>query len=147
MIGKSNKRGMLKKLAALSLAMVMVFGSAVSVSAATLKDVFDANYYAENNEDVKAVYGNNAKALYNHYRTFGRTEGRQMSELIDVVAYRNAYPDLDAAFGNNWDAYVNHYLTYGVEEGRDSFGSFDARAYADRYPDVKAAFGYDVLKL
>lgn len=147
MFGKTNKRGMAKKLMALSLAGVMMFGSAVTASAATLKDVFDAKYYAETYDDLEAAFGDNSKALYNHYRAYGSKEGRQMSALIDVVAYRNAYPDLDAAFGNNWDAYVNHYLTYGIEEGRDSFGSFDARAYADRYPDLKAAFGYDALAL
>lgn len=147
MMEKKNKRGMFRRAMALSLAGTMMFGGAASVSAATIKDVFDAKYYSESNEDLQKAFGTNEKALYNHYRTFGRKEGRQMSELIDVEKYRNAYPDLDAAFGNDWNAYVNHYITFGFEEGRESFGTFDARAYADRYPDLKEAFGYDVLKL
>lgn len=85
--------------------------------------------------------------MYKHYKTFGKSEGRTSTALIDVQKYRAAYPDLDAAFGDNWDAYVNHYIKYGFSEGRNSFGTFDARAYADRYPDLKAAFGYDVLAL
>ncbi len=145
---RSAKRsGMARRMTALVLAGVLTFGGTATVSAATLKDVFDAQFYAEKYTDLKDAFGTNKKALYKHYKTFGKTEGRTSTELIDVAAYRAAYPDLDAAFGDNWNAYVNHYLEYGFAEGRDSFGTFDARAYADRYEDLKEAFGYDVLAL
>lgn len=137
----------MKQMLALALAGVMVFGSAVTTEAATLKDVFDAQYYSETYSDLNSAFGTNKTALYKHYRTTGKAEGRNATALIDVQKYKDAYPDLAAAFGDNWDAYVNHYIKYGFNEGRNSFGTFDARAYADRYPDLKEAFGYDVLAL
>ena len=145
---RSAKRsGMARRITALVLAGVLTFGGTATVSAATLRDVFDAQYYSETYSDLKDTFGTNQTALYKHYKTFGKSEGRTSTALIDVQKYRAAYPDLDAAFGDNWDAYVNHYIKYGFSEGRNSFGTFDARAYADRYPDLKAAFGYDVLAL
>lgn len=38
--------------------------------------VFDPVYYAQNNPDVVAAFGNDANALYNHYVNYGRKEGR-----------------------------------------------------------------------
>ena len=38
--------------------------------------VFDAEYYAETYPDVKAAFGDNKEALYNHYLRFGKVEGR-----------------------------------------------------------------------
>lgn len=38
--------------------------------------VFDPVYYAENNPDVEAAVGNDANALYSHYVTYGKAEGR-----------------------------------------------------------------------
>ncbi len=143
----AKRSGMARRITALVLAGVLTFGGTATVSAATLRDVFDAQYYSETYSDLKDAFGTNQTALYKHYKTFGKSEGRTSTALIDVQKYRAAYPDLDAAFGDNWDAYVNHYIKYGFNEGRNSFGTFDARAYADRYPDLKAAFGYDVLAL
>lgn len=39
--------------------------------------IFDAEYYAQNNPDVVAVYGTDKELLYSHYVNSGRTEGRQ----------------------------------------------------------------------
>lgn len=38
--------------------------------------VFDANYYAANNPDVVAALGTSEAAMYQHYQTFGKNEGR-----------------------------------------------------------------------
>ena len=143
----AKRNGMARRITALVLAGVLTFGGTATVSAATLRDVFDAQYYSETYSDLKDTFGTNQTVLYKHYKIFGKKEGRTSTALIDVQKYRAAYPDLDVAFGDNWDAYVNHYIKYGFNEGRNSFGTFDARAYADRYPDLKAAFGYDVLAL
>lgn len=129
------------------LVLAMLVGTTVSAKTTTPKDVFDANYYSQTYSDLNAVFGKDAKALYNHYVKFGQKEQRVFTELIDLKKYREAYADLNAAFGDNWNAYLNHYVTFGIKEGRNSFGTFDARAYADRYPDLKKAFGYDVMAL
>lgn len=115
----------------------------LKVQAAGLEDVFVAGYYAGRYADLKDAFGEDEKALYQHYLTYGLSEGREMSPVIDVVKYRKAYGDLDAAFGDDWGAYVDHYFRYGAAEGRKAGISFDPVAYAEAYPDVKAAYGDD----
>lgn len=117
--------------------------SSLEVSAATLKDVFCAEYYADSYPDLKAAFGYNEKALYRHFLKYGIKENRQCSPIIDIVKYRSSYADLEEAFGNNWDAYVNHYFEYGIKEQRDGGGDFDPVAYAKAYGDIEAAFGND----
>lgn len=131
-----------KKLVILTAVGALTVGS-LSVSAAGLRDVFDAKYYADTYEDLKKAYGYDEEALFNHYVTWGLTEGRSMNPVFDVQAYRNAYGDLNEAFGEDWDAYVNHYFAYGMKEGRNSGILFDPVAYAEAYPDIKEAFGDD----
>lgn len=98
-------------LAAVALSTVMV--NTLSASAASVKDIFNAEYYEEQYSDLKAAFGDNKAALYNHYIQYGLSEKRNASPVLDVVAYREKYEDLDAAFGNDWNAYVNHYFTSG----------------------------------
>ncbi len=45
---------------------------------AVMKDgqIFDAEYYAAHNPDVAAAVGTDAKALYQHYESAGKAEGR-----------------------------------------------------------------------
>lgn len=136
-----------RKALAVALAGSMVLGSAISSQAAALKDVFDAKYYTVTYKDVSEAFGTDEEALYNHFRTYGLTEGRVMNELINVQKYREAYPDLNEAFGDNWDAYVEHYISHGFAENRNSFGTFDARYYMERYPDLREVFGDDILAL
>lgn len=40
-------------------------------------DNFDPVYYAENNPDVVAIYGDSPEALYKHYLDYGKAEGRK----------------------------------------------------------------------
>lgn len=96
----------------------VMFAGSLNASAAGIKDVFDAKYYADANADLKAIYGYDDKALFNHYMTYGLSEGRCGSPTFNAAEYRKAYPDLEAVFGDDWDAYVNHYYTCGVTEGR-----------------------------
>ena len=107
-----------KALSMLAAAAAVLMIGRLDVSAAGVKDVFDAEYYANSYPDLKAVYGDNAALLFEHYMTVGIEEGRVGSPVFDIVAYRNGYPDLEAAFGDNWAAYADHYLTSGEAEGR-----------------------------
>lgn len=132
-------------LAAVALSTVMA--NTLSASAASVKDIFNAQYYEEQYADLKTAFGDNKAALYNHYIQYGLSEKRNASPVLDVVAYREKYKDLDAAFGDNWDAYVNHYFTSGIKEHRSSGTNFDPIAYADKYPDIKAAFGDDYMAI
>lgn len=116
-----------KGTAVLLMAAAVLSGS-MNVSAAGLRDVFDAEYYAETDPELKAAFGDDAEALFQHYVTYGLSQGRAGSRTFNVVEYRNAYADLNAAFGDNWDAYVDHYLTCGIAEGRT------AGVYGDTAP-------------
>lgn len=80
--------------------------------------IFDAVYYAAAYPDVVAVYGTGEAALYQHYVTFGRAEGRQGSADFDPVFYAATYPDVVAAYGYNEAALYQHYITVGKREGR-----------------------------
>ncbi|MCM1103570.1 MAG: hypothetical protein NC409_05635 [Clostridium sp.] len=103
---------------ALAVAAVSVSACSMSVSAAEVKDVFDASYYADSYADLKEAFGYDEGALLQHYMTYGLNEGRVASTVLNVAEYRAAYADLEEAFGDDWNAYVNHYYTYGITEGR-----------------------------
>lgn len=124
-----------------------LLASTFSVSAANLKDIFDAGYYADSYKDLKEAFGDDEEQLYQHFLSYGLDEERNMSPILDVVAYREAYPDLDAAFGDDWDAYVNHFFTYGAYEMRDKGVLFNPVIYAAAYSDVAEAYGDDLLAI
>lgn len=128
-----------KKLAALAAAAAVVTALTppLSISAAGVKDVFDASYYADSYADLKEAFGYDADALLLHYMTFGLNEGRSASTVFNAAEYRSAYPDLDAAFGDNWNAYVDHYYTVGITEGRTAGVS----GASDSAPSDTAAAG------
>lgn len=75
---------MKKKMICALIATVLCLSSGMTAMAApeTMPDggIFDAEYYAENNPDVVAVFGTDKNALYSHYVNFGRAEGRQPYE-------------------------------------------------------------------
>lgn len=66
------KKGKLIAIVGMALAM----GSAFPVSAAESLADFDYQTYADTYPDLKAAFGYDAAALYNHYVTNGKAEGR-----------------------------------------------------------------------
>jgi len=80
--------------------------------------VFNPNYYVSRYPDLKAAFGNDANALWNHFVTFGMNEFRQASEEFDPVYYRKNNPDVEQAFGDNRPMYYFHYVACGKKEGR-----------------------------
>ncbi len=90
-----------------------------AASPRTVRDIFDAKYYADTYPDVYDLFGYNWDMLYTHFMTQGIYEGRCASTLLDVAQYRRENADLDAMFKDDWDAYVAHYFTRGIREGRD----------------------------
>lgn len=91
--------------------------------------IFDAEYYANTYPDVKAALGTNETVLYQHYKNYGRAEGRKACEIaFDPVFYANTYPDVKAALGNDADKLYQHYIQYGIAEGRKGTADTDAEA-------------------
>lgn len=135
----------LKKLTRIILIVaVLLLLSIVPVNAVVFNAAFDSDFYVNCYPDLKAAFGNDANAAYNHYLTYGIKEGRIASPVFDVKAYIRNYPDLQAAFGNDYEAAYNHFLTNGMNEGRLASDSFNVQVYIANYPDLQAAFGNDV---
>ena len=131
----------MKRMVVAIMAGTMLLTNGLQVNAAGLRDVFDAEYYANQYKDLKDAFGTNEEALYQHFLDYGVKEGRVMNPIIDVAAYREKYEDLDKAFGDNWDAYVDHYFTYGVKENRDNGTDFDLKKYMAAYEDLREELG------
>lgn len=81
--------------------------------------IFDATYYADNNEDLKAAFGYNEALLFEHFMKVGMDEGRQASEEFNVQSYRARYYDLRKVYGDKLRLYYFHYLYIGKDEGRN----------------------------
>ena len=110
----------LKTVFTLSIAVTFLLSASLNVSAAGVRDIFDAELYAQTYPDLAVAFGHDEEALYQHYISCGIAEGRIASTVLDIAKYRDMYPDLAAAFGDNWDAYADHYLTCGIAEGRSN---------------------------
>ena len=82
--------------------------------------VFDSTYYANKYSDLKQAFGNDQKALFNHFIKFGMNEARQAKETFNVNVYKANYSDLRDAFGNNLPLYYQHYITNGIKENRNA---------------------------
>lgn len=135
----------LKKLTRIILLVaVLLVLSIVPVNAVVFNAAFDSDFYVNCYPDLKAAFGNDANAAYNHYLTYGIKEGRIASPVFDAKAYIRNYPDLQAAFGDDYVAAYNHFLTNGMNEGRLASDSFNVQVYIANYPDLQAAFGNDV---
>ena len=79
--------------------------------------VFDAEYYSENNWDLREKFGTDSEKLLEHFVNYGIDEGRRASSNFDVVYYKTVNSDLASL--SNKEA-VAHYLSYGIGEGRSS---------------------------
>lgn len=80
--------------------------------------VFDPEYYANRYPDLRATFGSDSKALWDHFCCFGMTEFRQASDEFDPVYYKSMYADLQAAYGSDNPMYYFHYVAAGKSEGR-----------------------------
>ncbi len=80
--------------------------------------VFDAQFYASNYPDLYAAFGNNEKALFDHFLNNGMKEGRRGNAAFDPRYYKERYTDLQVAFGDDYTQYYMHYITCGSVEGR-----------------------------
>ncbi len=123
-----------KRIVAAAIMMVMVVaGSSMSAEAANFNPAFYAAKYA----DVRAAFGADANALYNHYITCGQKEGRTpdtnaeggaaVNGIAGVTAkfnpafYAEEYADVRTAFGADANALYNHYISHGQKEGRKPY--------------------------
>ena len=82
--------------------------------------VFNPQYYSNKYSDLKKAFGNNEKALFKHFCSYGMKQGRQAIATFNVHTYKQNYSDLRKAFGANLPLYYRHYIEYGKKERRKS---------------------------
>lgn len=93
-------------------------GSNYTYNGMDYSPVFDASYYLKKYKDLKAAFGTNKTAAFEHFIQYGMKEARQASANFNVEVYKKKYADLRKAFGNDTAAYYRHYIQYGKTEGR-----------------------------
>lgn len=105
-------------------------------------DVYDTNYYAQNNADVYEALGNDPDALIAHFVNFGMSEGRCAKDNFNVIEYMYGIynEDLRQVYGADIKSYYYHYMNCGKTEGRsvsDYNSVFNPKYYLKHNPDVK----------
>lgn len=108
--------------------------------------VFDYQYYADNNSDLKEKYGYNESKLYDHFVTEGMKEGRSSSAVFNVKYYLENNSDLAMTFGNDYSAACNHFMNYGYLEYRKSSPEYDNTFYKYYYQDLTALTPLQLMK-
>lgn len=102
-------------------------GNSVQAATKTMADggKFDAAFYASSYPDVVAVLGKSEKVLYNHYKAYGKAEGRlpyagaaPEASAFDAAYYAARYPDVVKAMGSDPAMLKLHYDLAGKAEGR-----------------------------
>ena len=131
---------------------------------------FDVLSYYNRYPDLRRAFGANLTALYGHYLSSGRAEGRIATgcdSLAGAVVsqggtdYSPVY-DFDFYTSNNGDvlnafttvkgglkfvddaAVLRHFVSCGMAEGRRGNESFDVYGYRNRYADLRKAFGMNL---
>ena len=99
---------------------------------------FFPEYYLAKYGDLRAAYGTNQGAAWQHYAAFGIKEGRSGNPFFDPSFYRDCNPDLRAFDG---PTLLDHWIRSGISEGRRGSRYFWINYYIDVSPDLKAAFG------
>ena len=131
---------------------------------------FDVLSYYNRYPDLRRAFGANLAALYSHYLSSGRAEGRiatGCASLAGAVASQGGTdysPVYDFGFytSNNGDvlsafttvkgglrfvddaAVLRHFVSCGMAEGRRGSDSFDVYGYRNRYADLRKAFGQNL---
>lgn len=80
--------------------------------------VFNPTYYANKYPDLKAAFGTNSTALFDHFCSNGMKEARIASANFNVNVYKNNYADLRNVFGDKFPLYYKHYIVNGYNEKR-----------------------------
>ena len=80
--------------------------------------VYNYKDYLQYNPDLRTVFGENQKALFEHFINSGMKEGRQGCSKFNLDIYKSSNSDLVEAFGDDNVKYYEHYISSGNAEGR-----------------------------
>lgn len=131
--------------------------------ALTIQDLFDSDYYLEQNPDVKAAVDSkkvNTVTLltlvkqpdsaeeiagdyslaWQHFQQVGQIEGRDPSSFFDTEFYLSQNPDVAQAIASGqFKSAIEHYEKVGQLEGRQPIPGFNEPLYLQQNPDVAQA--------
>lgn len=80
--------------------------------------VYDTEYYAAHNPDLRKAGIFSDMDLANHFLMFGMNELRKANETFSARVYKENNEDLRKAFGDDNKQYYIHYINYGHKENR-----------------------------
>ena len=125
------------------------------------------SYYNEY-PDLRTAYGTDLARYYEHYMSYGKSEGRHATGCSKIKGLRTSSGGVDYApvydpgyyLSRNGDveeactkvsdcgvtmlddgAVLRHFIRYGMAEGRRGSEAFDVYGYKTRYLDLRKAFG------
>lgn len=110
------------------------------------KVLFDAEYYADCNYDLKNAYGYNKKDLYNHWKTYGRSEGRSINIAFDLDYYLYNNPDVMNTYGLDYNSTFLHFVRFGYMEYRPMSLVFNCSYYRYYYSDLQNMTSYELIQ-
>lgn len=91
-------------------------------------EVFNADVYRANNQDVVSALGNDDNVLYNHWIRYGIKEGRKGSKIFDPKYYIEHNEQVQKECGNDYMKAYEHYITTGYNKG---FEAIAKNVYGD----------------
>ena len=125
-------------------------GLTVSASPQTMPDgtVFDAEYYAQANLDVAAVYGTDESILYQHYLNFGKAEGRRACAQSQNAGATEGSVLIEPGDENYWRAgYLSVGFNYKLNPGENEWNwSSDEPAYGYTRQDMRNDPYYQAMR-
>ncbi|TVU54119.1 MAG: energy transducer TonB, partial [Arthrospira sp. PLM2.Bin9] len=106
-----------------------------------IEQLFDEEVYLAQNPDL-AQFKLELEAagfefnLREHFREFGKFEGREFSAFFSVTRYLEKNTDISLVI--NREEAFSHFLDFGLNEGREFSDFFSASFYAEANPDLAA---------
>ncbi len=78
---------------------------------------FQCRNYLASHSDLINAYGLDISAARDHYKNYGKNEGRLL-DTFDEKIYLASHEDLINAYGLDIDGAIDHYINHGFKEGR-----------------------------
>ncbi|PSF31178.1 hypothetical protein C7H19_23250 [Aphanothece hegewaldii CCALA 016] len=103
----------------------------------------DAAQYGASYNDLIDAFGDNLTAFSQHYRDFGRTEGRN-PDIFEEYRYVASNPELIPVIGTNSEAAAVNYITEGYAAGKQK-DTFDSYRYLAGYDDLLDFYNQDAV--
>ncbi|MCC2596695.1 hypothetical protein LKR43_10120 [Pusillimonas sp. MFBS29] len=112
----------------------------------TSSPFFNAHWYLSKNPDVAQAVARGEMTAEQHFKLYGKAEGRAPSPLFDGAWYLAQNPDVAEAQAAGQITAYDHFVAYGSSEGRSPLALFDSAFYLAHNPDVDGAEGLNAVQ-